>query len=160
MTNEIVTVLNDSSICLSVDCFSEADALEEGVSRASVIVLIHKVGKVFGILLCEDCEASLDGLKVNVKPAAHAMLGFGAILFDFEIAILDEGAVTEEGRLLAVFGFTNTLGLFNPVTRPALEGTGQKVFYPLHSNVVGHHQRDKSISVFHMFIGFGMRDGP
>jgi hypothetical protein len=26
--------------------------------------------------------------------------------------------------------------------------------------VVGHHQRDKSISVFHMFIGFGMRDGP
>ena len=134
---------------LAIDNFSEADALEEGVSRASVVVLVHPISEVFGILLCEDGKSFLDGVGVDVEPSALVVDAVTLVL-DTKPPVLNEWGVTEEGRLLAVLCLTNTLGLFNPVPRPALEGTGQQVFHPLHSNVEGHHYGDKRFVVFHM----------
>ena len=138
------------ALLLSINHFPKAHALEEHIAGLGVVVLVHEVGKLFGILLCENSEASLDGLGIDVEPPAHAVLGFGTILFDLEVSILDEWGVTEVLRLLAVLCLTNPFGLFNPVPRPALEGTGQQVFHPLHSNVEGHHYGDKRFVVFHM----------
>jgi hypothetical protein len=55
-------------IALAIDCLSEADALEENVSRVGIVVLGHKVCEVFRILFRHDLETLGQSFGVNVEP--------------------------------------------------------------------------------------------